>query len=90
LNEKCINGSHQAILDDKYMIRKIVKNATKLLLDPNNGQYVYYFVDDLGKEWTVFVEEHENKYYQLRTAYMADCFPFVCKDKNDIRRVYTI
>ncbi len=86
--DECIASSHQAILDDKYMIQKIVKNATKLFFNPNNGQYVYYFVDSAGKEWAVFVEEYENKYYELKTAYRADCAPFVCKDKNGIIHEY--
>ncbi|KYK37679.1 MAG: hypothetical protein AYK18_18250 [Theionarchaea archaeon DG-70] len=80
--DPCIRSSHQAILDDKYMTQKIVMHASKLLLNPNNGQYVYYFVDDAGKEWAVFIEEYENKYYQLITAYRADCAPFRCRKDN--------
>jgi hypothetical protein len=39
-------------------------------------------VDEIGKEWCVFVEEYENDYYQLITAYRADCKPFKCGGKE--------
>ncbi len=87
--DKCIAGSHQAILDDKYMIQKIIVHALNLLYNGNNGQYVYYYVDSLGKEWAVFVEEYENDYYQLITAYRADCAPFRCrKDNEDYNSIF--
>ena len=66
--DECIKSSHQAILDDKYMIQKIVMHAEKLFYNRGNGQYIYYYVVN-GKEWCIFVEEYENKYYQLITAY---------------------
>ncbi|MBU7046477.1 MAG: hypothetical protein HXS54_08575, partial [Theionarchaea archaeon] len=76
----CIASSHQAILNDKYMIQEIVTNAVKLLYNEDAGQYVYYFIDDSGKEWGVFIRKWgETKYYELRTAYRADCGPpFKC------------
>lgn len=79
--EPCIASSHQAILDDKYMIQEIVVHALKLLYNENTGQYIYYYVHS-GKEWGVFVEEYENRYYQLITAYRADCSPFKCEGKE--------
>lgn len=86
---KCIASSHQAILDDKYMIQKIIVHALNLLYNGNSGQYVYYYVDSLGKEWAVFVEEYENDYYQLITAYRADCAPFRCrKDNKDYNSIF--
>lgn len=51
---------------------------------------MYSYVDDVGKERCIFVEGYENKYYQVITVYRVDCAPFVCKDKNDIRRIHTI
>jgi hypothetical protein len=79
-DDECTASSHQAILDDKYMIQEIVTNALKLLYNKNSGQYVYYFIDDSGKEWAVFIRKWgETKYYELRTAYRADCGPpFKC------------
>jgi hypothetical protein len=82
-HKECTASSHQAILDDKYMIQKIIVHAAQLLLNPHTGQYVYYYVDDLGMEWAVFVEEYENDYYQLITAYRADCSPHICIDINN-------
>jgi hypothetical protein len=84
-NNKCIASSHQAILDDKYMIRNIIKWGSKLFYNQNSGQYIFYYVDEIGKEWCVFVEEYENDYYQLITAYRVDCpSPYRCRtDGND-------
>jgi len=43
----------------------------------------------VGKEWVVFIEEYENKYYQLITAYRADCPPFKCgKDNKDYDSIF--
>ncbi len=84
----CVASSHQAILDDKYKIQEIVVHALKLLYDENSGQYVYYYVDNMGKEWAVFIEEYENRYYQLITAYRADCSPFTCIDKDGTKHEY--
>jgi hypothetical protein len=77
---QCVASSHQAILDDKYMIQEIVTNALKLLYNKYSGQYIYYFIDDSGKEWGVFIRKWgETKYYELWTAYRADCGPpFKC------------
>jgi hypothetical protein len=80
-DDKCIRSSHQAILNDKYMIRDIVVHALRLLYNEHTGQYVYYYIDGSGKEWGVFIREYENRYYQLWTAYRADCGPpFYCGD----------
>ena len=74
--DPCIRSSHQAILDDKYMIQETVMNASKLLYNEGTGQYIYYFVDDTGKEWAVFIKKFGNtEYYELRTAYRVDCPP---------------
>ena len=83
--DPCIRSSHQAILDDKYMIQDIIMHAHELLYNPSSGQYVFYFKQFLGDklvEWAVFVEEYENDYYQLITAYKADCKPFMCGGKK--------
>jgi hypothetical protein len=53
------------------------------------GQYIYYYVDDAGKEWAVFIEKYFKDYYELRTAYRVDCpGPYECeedgKDYNTI------
>lgn len=78
--EKCIASSHQAILDNKYMIQEIVKWASKLFYNKETGQYIYYLIDDAGKEWAIFIEKYEYKYYQLITAYRVDCpSPYRCK-----------
>jgi hypothetical protein len=83
-DDECTASSHQAILDNKYMIQEIVTNALKLLYNKNSGQYIYYFIDESGKEWGVFIRKWgETKYYELWTAYRADCGPpFKCKDKE--------
>ncbi|MBU7048458.1 MAG: hypothetical protein HXS54_18655 [Theionarchaea archaeon] len=83
-DDECTASSHQAILDDKYMIQEIVTNALKLLYNKYSGRYIYYFIDDSGKEWGVFIRKWgETKYYELRTAYRADCGPpFTCKDRE--------
>jgi len=80
----CIRSNHQAILDDKYMIQEIVMNASKLLYNEGTGQYIYYYVDDTGKEWAVFIREYaKNKFYELRTAYRVDCKPpYKCGGKD--------
>ena len=46
-------------------------------------EYIYY-IDDFGKEWGVFIRKWgKTKYYELRTAYRADCGPpFRCKEKE--------
>jgi hypothetical protein len=82
--DECTASSHQAVLDNKYMIQEIVTNAFKLLYNKYSGQYIYYFIDESGKEWGVFIRKWgETKYYELRTAYRADCGPpFTCKDRE--------
>ncbi len=81
--DPCIRSSHQAILDDKYMIQEIVMHPEKLFYNKNTGQYIYYYVANAGKEWAVFIEEYENKYYELITAYKVDCGPpYKCRDKS--------
>jgi len=62
----CIRSSHQAILDDKYMTQDIVKYALKLFYNEGTGQYIYYYVDDAGKEWAVFIKKYAKKEF-LRT-----------------------
>jgi hypothetical protein len=82
--DKCEASSHQAILDDKYMIQKIIERAPKLFYNARLERYIYYFVDSAGKEWAVFIELYENKYYQLITAYRVDCPPpYKCGKKNE-------
>jgi hypothetical protein len=77
--DPCIASSHQAILDTKYMIQDIVVYALKLLYNEDSGQYIYYYIDDSGKEWGVFIRKYKDKYYELRTAYRVDCGPpFKC------------
>lgn len=74
--DPCIRSSHQAILDDKYMIQDIVMNALKLFRNEGTGQYIYYYVDNAGKEWAVFIRKYAGKkFYELRTAYRVDCKP---------------
>jgi hypothetical protein len=81
--DKCEASSHQAILDDKYMIQKIIERAPKLFYNESLERYIYYFVDSAGKEWAVFIELYEYKYYQLITAYRVDCPPpYKCGIKN--------
>ena len=80
-NEPCIASSHQAVLDNEYIIQDIVVHALKLLYNKYSGQYIYYYIDDSGKEWGVFIRKWgKTKYYELRTAYRADCGPpFECE-----------
>jgi hypothetical protein len=73
--DKCVASSHQAILDDKHMIQEIIERALKLFYKAETGQYIYYYVDDAGKEWAVFIRKYWKDYYELRTAYRVDCKP---------------
>ncbi|MBU7043242.1 MAG: hypothetical protein HXS47_06585 [Theionarchaea archaeon] len=77
--DPCIRSSHQAILDDKYMISKIIYNAKKIFYNPDTMQYIYYYIEN-GKEWVVFTKKYGNTgFHELRTAYRADCpGPFKC------------
>ena len=54
--EPCEASSHQAVLDNEYLIQDIVVYALKLYYNQYTGQYIYYYVDDFGKEWVVFIE----------------------------------
>jgi len=66
-----------------FPIQKIVMHAEKLFYNKNTGQYIYYYVNNAGKEWCIFIEEYENKYYELITAYRVDCGPpYKCRDRN--------
>lgn len=86
----CTASSHQAVLDDKSMITQIVVHALELLYHPDVNQYLYYYVDGMRKEWVVIVREYESGYYELITAYRADCTPYLCKESDgEIRRVDT-
>ena len=81
---KCVASSHQAILDDKHMVREIIERALKLFYNAATGRYIYYYVDEAGGEWAVFIEKYYKDYYQLITAYRVDCDPpYECrKDKS--------
>jgi hypothetical protein len=83
-DDKCIRSSHQAILNDKYMIRDIVVHAVRLFYNEYNGQYIYYYVDSSHKEWCVFMKKWgKTQFYELRTAYRVDCGPpYTCKGKD--------
>ena len=64
--------------------------ALKLLYNEDSGRYVYYYIDASGKEWGVFIRKYKDEYYELRTAYRADCGPpFECIDENGIRHEYS-
>jgi hypothetical protein len=81
--KECVASSHQAILDNKYMIQKIIEPALKLFYNANTGRYIYYYVDDAGEEWAVFIRNYQKDLYELRTAYRVDCPPpYKCKPKN--------
>ncbi|MGC1120424.1 MAG: hypothetical protein WBA22_04960 [Candidatus Methanofastidiosia archaeon] len=78
---KCVASSHQAILNDKHMIQEIIERASKLFYNANSGRYIYYYVDDAGKEWAVFIEKYYKDLYQLITAYRVDCRPpYECRE----------
>jgi hypothetical protein len=83
--DECIASSHQAILDDKYMVQEIVVNALKLFYNQGTGQYIYYYLDDDGKEWAAFIKKWgKTKFYELRTAYRVDCPPpYECKTTGE-------
>jgi hypothetical protein len=83
--KECVASSHQAILDDKYMIQEIIERALKLFYNANTGRYIYYYVDDAGEEWAVFIRNYQKDLYKLRTAYRVDCPPpYKCrKDGSD-------
>jgi hypothetical protein len=78
-SEKCIKSSHRAILDNPYQITKIIYNAKKIFYNSTTGQYIYYYIEK-GKEWVVFTRKYRNtEFYELRTAYRADCpGPYKC------------
>jgi hypothetical protein len=80
--KECIASSHQAILNDKYMIRDIVVHALRLFHNEYNGQYIFYYVDSAHKEWCVFVKKWgKTQFYELRTAYRMDCPPpYMCEN----------
>ncbi|MGD2249796.1 MAG: hypothetical protein PVF58_15415 [Candidatus Methanofastidiosia archaeon] len=84
-DEPCIQSSHKAILNDKYMIKTIVEKAQKLFYNKEFGQWIYYYVDARGKEWTVFIRKYGNEnFYELRTAYRVDCPPpYECKPTGE-------
>jgi hypothetical protein len=80
---ECVASSHQAILDDKHMIQEIIERALKLFYNADTGRYIYYYVDDAGEEWVVFIGNYKKDLYELRTAYRVDCPPpYKCKPKN--------
>jgi hypothetical protein len=83
--KECVASSHQAILDNKYMIQEIIERALKLFYNANTGRYIYYYVDDAGEEWAVFIRNYQKDLYELRTAYRVDCPPpYKCrKDGSD-------
>jgi hypothetical protein len=84
--DECTASSHQAILDDKYMIQEIVTYASKLFYHKDVRQYLYYYTDNVGKEWIVIVREYKNRYYQLITAYRVDCLgPYECGEKPPVQ-----
>jgi hypothetical protein len=69
----------------KYMIQEIIERALKLFYNANTGRYIYYYVDDAGEEWAVFIRNYKKDLYELRTAYRVDCEPpYKCEvDKED-------
>ena len=77
----CVASSHQAVLDNKYIIQDIVVHALKLYYNHGTGQYIYYYLDDAGREWAAFIRKWgKTKFYELRTAYRVDCPPpYECK-----------
>jgi hypothetical protein len=83
--DKCVASSHQATLDNKYMIQEIIERPLKLFYNADTGQYIYYYVDDAGKEWAVFIRKYWKEFYELRTTYRVDCEPpYKCrKDGSD-------
>lgn len=88
--EPCTRSSHQAIIDDKYMIGDIVRNAEKLLYHPGANQYLYYYKSFLN-EWAVIIEEWGSYgIYELITAFRADCpLPEECKKGDDMVPVHS-
>jgi hypothetical protein len=64
------------------MIQEIVSRALKLLFYPGANQYLYYYVDSGGEEWVAIAVEYDSGYYELRTAYRADCTPYECEDST--------
>lgn len=82
-NKKCVASSHQAILDDKHMIQEIIERASKLFYKASTGRYIYYYIDDTGKEWAVFIRNLKKDLYELRTAYRVDCYKHYCKEDKE-------
>ncbi len=78
--DPCIRNSHDAILKNPFKIADIVWNAQRLFYNPTTGQYIYYLVDNEGKQWAVFIRKYGNTgLYELRTAYRVDCpLPYIC------------
>ncbi|MBU7039066.1 MAG: hypothetical protein HXS52_14150 [Theionarchaea archaeon] len=84
--KECVASSHQAILDDKHMIQEIIERASKLFYNAKTGRYIYYYVDDAGKEWAVFIEKYYKGFYQLISAYRVDCPPpYKCREDGSNR-----
>ncbi|MBU7023601.1 MAG: hypothetical protein HXS40_05485, partial [Theionarchaea archaeon] len=82
--DECEASSHQAILDDKQMIQEIIERPLKLFHNAGMGQYIYYYIDDAGKEWAVFIRKYYKEFYELRTAYRVDCRPpYICNTAKD-------
>ncbi|MBU7017678.1 MAG: hypothetical protein HXS44_09225 [Theionarchaea archaeon] len=86
----CIRSSHQAIVDDPYKIKEIVKNSEKLLYHPGANQYLYYFRTTLN-EWVVIIEEWGGYgIFELITAYRVDCpYSKWCKKGDEIIEVHS-
>jgi hypothetical protein len=86
--DPCIRSSHQAILNDKYMISRIANSPNKIFYHLEANEYLFYFIDEMKKEWAVFIREYKNTgIFELRTAFRIDCpSPHICINKEG--RIY--
>jgi hypothetical protein len=96
-SDGCEHTSHQAIVDDPYQIKDIIKKAQQVYSNESRTQFFYSFIDNTGKEWVAVTRIYTNisfpglPLYELRSAYRVDCGPFRCVvdgEWNEFNRVY--